>query len=932
MLKRLLFFILLMNWTAPIQGQIAVQDQLTFDERGGTYDLNRRLWFFEDAGRSFSDSDLGSPEFHARFAPLTKKTPNFGFSESDWWARIPLRNLNEQPRAFHMTEGYALVDQIDVWLLDSSGRILQHEVAGDKIEAEHQEVSYRLPTFKLTVPSGDSTLMIRIKSQGSVIFDIDLHSEVNFHEQKTTEYSFLYTMFGILGVMALYNFFMWIHLRRITFLLYIGFILTVIGQFMIVTGLVTHHLKATAWLMNDGYLLIANSTTLMALLFPIFFLSLPKRHPWLMRFSMLGLILILATTVASFFSYNTGAKLSVFGGLLASVFALSCGIVCSLKRFRPAYFFTLAWSVIIVANLLRMAMLTGSMPATFVVEWGVLMGSVVEVVLLSLAIADKMRVTERVAFERIEHLNEDLQREHDKVLGLKNNLERLVDEQTREIRSILKHIQIGIVAVRKPGLLITETHSDCVKNIFDTDEVAQRSIVELLFHGAAATREMKSQVQNALESCLDEEGIAFDMNSHLLPSELVYHREEFERILQLDWNPVLDHQGRTEKILVIMKDVTALKKLERETAEKSKELELIGEILDVPPRQFSIFMSTSHSLLAECTRLLKVNPAWDREVLKILFINMHTIKGSARALQLKNLTPKIHELEQTLAAMMKKDSPWNRDVLLAATDHIQGLVDHYQELNQGKLGRDSADAVQLPLRFIGRLHQTLQRVEQEVPAGLKVQVKPFRETLEDLTFVRAETVFREVLSHAEMLARDLRKECPDIIIQDHSIRLSTEGQDFVRKAFLHIIRNSMDHGIETPAERVKMGKAEKGRIEVSVSMEEDRLSIRYRDDGRGLNVRAIRRLAQERGLIQKSSAMTLEDIAYCIFEPGFSTSAELSDISGRGVGMNAVKEYVEKGKGTVALRLLSKDVIDPEFVSFELILTLNEQFCAGQAA
>jgi HPt (histidine-containing phosphotransfer) domain-containing protein len=481
--------------------------------------------------------------------------------------------------------------------------------------------------------------------------------------------------------------------------------------------------------------------------------------------------------------------------------------------------------------------------------------------------------------------------------------------------------------------MITDTHSDSARTLFGTTEIAQRPIMDLLFQKAQITEEKKSQVKNALESCLDEEAVAFEMNSHLLPPEIVWHTEQGERYLQLDWSPVIDHAGRIDRILLSIKDITTLKKLEKETAEKSKELELIGEILEVPTRQFGVFMQTSLSLLAENLRLLQGKDQIERDALKVLFINMHTIKGAARALQLRHLTPIIHEVEQQLALLLDSAKTLHPDDILPNIRHVQTLMEHYQQLNQRKLGRDSADLVSLPLDFIGRLHQALRRVEREGQSCLGAEVKPFRENIEDLTFIRAEHAFREVLSHAEMLARELRKECPDIIIQDNNIRLSSEGQEFIRKAFLHVVRNSMDHGIETAAERVHTGKPGKGRIDVLIEQHHDGLRIRYKDDGRGLNIKAIRRLAIERGLIQNSSRIPPEDVAQLIFEPGFSTSQEVNEISGRGVGMSAVKEYVEKYRGTITLHLLIPEQnLDLEFIPFELILTMSEGFYIDKAA
>jgi hypothetical protein len=930
-MRKILLFVTLL-FSLPIAAQEA-QRPVIVDASIQSLDLNPGLWFFEDSDQAFEQSDLLTPKFNALFRPTEKKTPNFGFSNSAWWARIPLHNRGNQPVSFLISESYALVDRIEYWLVDPAQGIISQGLDGDKVKSGGRDVRYRVPAFRVQLPEGESYLYFRIKTQGSVVFDIDLRSEADFAENKLVEYSFLYSMFSILTVMALYNFLIWIQLRRVTYLIYVAVIASVLGQFVIVSGLISEYIAESRWLMNEGYLLIAHISMFVSCLFPIAFLSLSKRHPWLMRFSVVELAMVCVSYAVSLISYNLGGQLLVSIGVVASFFTLGVGIICSLKRFRPAYFFTLAWSFILVANFLRMAMLTGNAPAIFIIEWGVLIGSVADVVLLSLGMADKIRVAERLAFERIESLNADLQAEHAQVVNLNNNLEQLVEEQTREIKSILNHIQIGIMVVRKPGLQITDTHSASVKTLFEKDHISARPIMEILFERALISQEVKSQVQSALESCLEEESIAFEMNNHLLPHEIAYISGEDQRSFQVDWNPVIDAAGRIEKMLVTVKDVTALKKLEIDAAEKTKELALIGEILDVPPRQFGIFISTSHAMLADSMRLLKTNANARRDVLKMLFINMHTIKGAARSLGLKLLTPVIHDVEQNLSAVLQNEKPWNHDELLRETERVQGLINHYLELNQTRLGRTSAHTATLSLDFISRLHQTLSQIEQDASGSLKIKVKPLRETLEDLAFIRAEQVFREVLANAEMLARDLSKEVPDIAIRDNGIQLSTEGQDFVRKVFLHIIRNSMDHGIETARERVQAGKKPQGLIEVQLEKVGGLIQIRYRDDGRGLNLRSIRNLAQQRGLLSPEVRLGLEDVAYLIFEPGFSTSSEVSEISGRGVGMSAVREYVEKCRGQLVLRLLHNvQAVDPDYVPFEIVFMIDGGLSVAKAA
>jgi two-component system chemotaxis sensor kinase CheA len=117
----------------------------------------------------------------------------------------------------------------------------------------------------------------------------------------------------------------------------------------------------------------------------------------------------------------------------------------------------------------------------------------------------------------------------------------------------------------------------------------------------------------------------------------------------------------------------------------------------------------------------------------------------------------------------------------------------------------------------------------------------------------------------------------------------------------HLIRNAVDHGIETAAERRRLGKPEQGLIRLAASHQGGNVIVEVSDDGRGLDAAAIRAKAVERGLISADAQMTDRDMQALIFEPGFSTAAQVSDLSGRGVGMDVVKRQVEALNGTVDL-------------------------------
>jgi len=124
------------------------------------------------------------------------------------------------------------------------------------------------------------------------------------------------------------------------------------------------------------------------------------------------------------------------------------------------------------------------------------------------------------------------------------------------------------------------------------------------------------------------------------------------------------------------------------------------------------------------------------------------------------------------------------------------------------------------------------------------------------------------------------------------------------EVFLHMIRNSIDHGIETPEERRAAGKNETGLLVIRCVRESGNMKVTITDDGKGINLEKIRKKIVDKGLVSKDAAATLdeEELINFIFQSGFSTAEKLSSVSGRGVGMDAVKSNIERMKGSIAIQ------------------------------
>jgi len=170
------------------------------------------------------------------------------------------------------------------------------------------------------------------------------------------------------------------------------------------------------------------------------------------------------------------------------------------------------------------------------------------------------------------------------------------------------------------------------------------------------------------------------------------------------------------------------------------------------------------------------------------------------------------------------------------------------------------------------------------------------------------------------LSRDLGKEI-DLFISGEDTELDKSVIEEINDPLVHLVRNSVDHGIEDPEEREKKGKPRRGRVDLSAYQEGNNIIIEVKDDGKGMDIVAIKKKAIERGLATEDTIerLTEREILSFIFQPGFSTAVKTTNVSGRGVGMDVVRTNIEKLKGTIEL---STELGKGSMVTIKLPLTL----------
>jgi len=165
------------------------------------------------------------------------------------------------------------------------------------------------------------------------------------------------------------------------------------------------------------------------------------------------------------------------------------------------------------------------------------------------------------------------------------------------------------------------------------------------------------------------------------------------------------------------------------------------------------------------------------------------------------------------------------------------------------------------------------------------------------------TVLDEYPRNVFTIASDLGKKVK-VRIEGSENEIDKNLIESLSEVFLHMIRNSIDHGIEPPEERRKAGKNETGLLTITCVRESGNMKVTITDDGKGINIEAIRKKIVEKGLVapEAAEALSEEELINFIFQSGFSTAEKISNVSGRGVGMDAVRNNIERMKGSIAVQ------------------------------
>ena len=539
-----------------------------------------------------------------------------------------------------------------------------------------------------------------------------------------------------------------------------------------------------------------------------------------------------------------------------------------------------------------------------------------------------------------------LQRNKRKAVEEQNRLLELrVAERTTELRAknddiqcMLSNMRQGLFTIETDGSIHPE-YSTHLESIFEQEKLAGENAYQLLFNGALAGSNELNQVKEGISAIIGEDEMNFEFNNHVLLRDYDTVIAGKTKSLSLDWNAIVNPEGNVQKLMVSVRDVTLLKQMESEAASKKRELDIISQLLNLPSSKYRKFVSATSDFLKHNETLIRENNAQEDSVVSELFRNMHTIKGNCRTYGFTHFSDIVHEVESLYSALSKGDAQWNQEALLKDIARVHEILTEYEHIYSSVLGRQPEDNERSGNGFWMN-EESIQRMNKNIDQVMLENASTSQQkSLIDMKSVLAqgissslEDALKDVVDSLPSIAEQLEKASPNVNINSNGTRIKNEHLETINNVFAHLLRNCLDHGIEPPAERAEKGKPETGEINIISTQDGQKTQLTINDDGKGLNIKRLYAMGIKQQRWQAGEAVDPNTICNMIFESGVSTKETVSDISGRGVGMDAVRAFIRELGGDVYIQLTAPpqaglETGDIDFATVKFIIELPETIC-----
>ena len=444
-------------------------------------EISNRFVFLEDTNAEFTpESILDALD---NFNEVPAQGASFGLTPTPYWFALKVQSDLPDPTVV-LNISYPLLDYVDIYQyrVNTDSRLLElvaKQQTGDQRVFDTRYRAHRTLNAKILSTAEPSLILVRVKTSGSVQLPAKIYRESSFGDYAAYENAGLFFFYGILAVMAVFNLLLWFQTREPTFLPYVVHLTTYLVYSTISNGTFSQWIAPNfPELSNDLYVFMVGVSLGFGVMFTLQF-NAPalKRHPVQKLLKATIVLSVLTAVLSLFLPYQYIVKVAALLGLMVPVLVIAQGTVAYRRGYRPARYFLLGWTSFMLGTITYSLKSLGLIPPFWIAEFGVQIGSAIQVTLLSLALGDRMaevaRERDRLNLENLKTskaLAEESERRSIAERRARAEAETKVmvfSDAVHHLNNPLNHI-IGVNQINHEML---ELHKGTLNNLLSTDPV-----------------------------------------------------------------------------------------------------------------------------------------------------------------------------------------------------------------------------------------------------------------------------------------------------------------------------------------------------------------------------------------------------------------------------------------------------------------------------
>ena len=771
---------------------------ITLEDGKEFYELGLHLDILEDKTKKLKIDDISRPKYLNQFKKSKVQIPNYGYSKSAYWFRLKIYNMSQRIEWF-LSFNVFYQNHIEFYRLRKDGG-WDTGVLGDKYVFKDRFQKLRPFIFPVAIEK-EAEIFVRVMSDdGAGEVNLTLLTPAKMAEKESASNLFWGLYFGLFLSMVVYNAFIFLSTKSISFFYYVIYCLGGALYMAFYQGFVAAYLfKDTPWILAIGNAWSMAIIGVSLNLFVFTYLDLKRDTS---RLSLYYYFLISMHALAFILAFEPTRYYSMIISNLFIPITFISSIVVAYRRkkegYRPAKYYIIAFSILIFGATIWCLMTAGIFPTNDFNNHSPIIAQAFQMLLLSMGLADRFNFEKEVAAKKEKELQNQiiaqektltetleeslkLERKLTKELNELNlNLDQKVKERTSKlnealasISNLLDNMRQSVFTVGKDQLIMKPV-SGFSKTIFGED-ITGKTIFETIYRSIDKESELYSKIIFSFSIMFGFDELQWLLFRDIFPTSLKYfprNNPKNEKILKINYSPLYDEKGILIKIMFVVEDVTDLLKLENEMAKQKEEelqnLEILQELASNKKEDLALFFKDAIENEQNILNHLKnLRVGLEKEGLKgdlsELFRILHTLKGNARIFNLSRISKKIHSLENFIEDIVREEGgngDFRMDKInefIQGTYDLQGITNRYLKSAKDVFSIDFGEGLKLKEGLhdlIKMLEIDLKILENDQP--LFLDLEPGKSKFFSLKLVHKRPQFKEFLKNWKEFTHSLK--------------------------------------------------------------------------------------------------------------------------------------------------------------------------------